>query len=209
VGVVEGPCGSRRRRFVSFGTTDFRTETYAIVGDTRGDGPSWLWGSSALGDVRVRARSLSEGSLFIGIARSDDVSRYLRGSSYAAIYSFEVRADTTHAGGPPSGPPSGESIWAASTHGTGEQTLKWAPRSGDWSIVFMNGDATGGVAVHGDTSAELPILPWVAVGLVVAGGAFGLIGGWVLMGAIRRGNEPPPERDASQGSTTPRAAIGA
>ena len=46
--------------FVSIGTTDLRTETYALVGDLRGAGPSWLWGSTVMGDERVRATSLSD-----------------------------------------------------------------------------------------------------------------------------------------------------
>lgn len=175
--------------FVSFGTTDLRTETYAIVGDLRGDGPGWLWGSTLLGDARVRATSQSERPLFIGIARTDDLLRYLRGAGYATIDSFEVRADTTHAGGAPSGSPSRESIWSASTQGTGTQTLLWTPRSGDWSIAFLNADAGAGVAVHGDAGAELPILPWVAVGLLVAGAASGFIGGRVLVRAIRGGGQ--------------------
>src|SRR4051794_14164552 len=43
--------------FVSLGTAELRTGQYAIVGDLRGDGPSWLYGSSVLGDERVRATS--------------------------------------------------------------------------------------------------------------------------------------------------------
>jgi hypothetical protein len=143
-----------------------------------------------MGDERVRATSLSGEPLFIGIARADDVLNYLAGVGYATIDRFEVRDDTTHAGGAPSGPPSGESIWAASTEATGLQTLVWTPRSGDWSIVFMNADAAAGVAVHGDGSAEFPLLPWVALGLLVAGGVLGVVGGWVLVRATRRDDDP-------------------
>ena len=56
---------------------------------------------------------------------------------------------------------------------------------GDWSIVFMNADAASGVAVDGDASAELPILPWVAVGLLLVGAASGFIGGWLLLSGAR------------------------
>lgn len=174
--------------FVSFGNTELRTGQYAIVGDLRGDGPSWLYGSTLLGDARVRATSRAEQPLFIGIARKDDIARYLRGAGYATIHSFEVSAKTTHPGGAPSGPPAGESIWATTTQGTGEQTLLWTPRSGDWSIVFMNADGGANVDVRGDASAELPILPWLAGGLLVVGVAAGLTGVWVLVrGSRRRG----------------------
>ena len=171
---------------VSFGTTDLRTEQYAIVGDLRGDGPSWLYGSTVLGDARVRATSHGDQPLFIGIARKADVMRYLRGTGYATIYSFEVSADTTHPGGAPSGPPSREAIWSASTQGTGQQTLVWTPRSGDWSVVLMNANAGANVDVRGDASAELPVLPWIAGGLLVIGGAAGFFGALALVRAIRR-----------------------
>jgi len=188
--------------FVSFGSTELRTGQYAIVGDLRGDGPSWLYGASVLGEARVRATSRGEQPLFIGIARKDDVFRYLRGAGYATIYSFEVSAKSTHSGGAPSGPPSDESIWATSTQGTGEQTLLWTPRSGDWSIVFMNGDASASVDVRGDASAKLPILPWLAGGLLIIGGAAGLIGAWVLVRAIRRVSHSPHSEPDAQESTS-------
>jgi hypothetical protein len=196
--------------FVSIGSTTLRTDTYAIVGDLHGDGPSWLWESAVLGDSRVRATSQSQQPLFIGIARTDDLFRYLRGAGYANIDRFEVSTDTTHAGGPPSGPPSRESIWAVSTQGAGQQTLRWDSRAGDWSIVLMNADTRAGVAVRGDASAKLPILPWVAFGLLVAAGASGLVGAWLLVRGMRRHNELAlPDPDESQRSTSARAPVGA
>jgi len=172
--------------FVTIRSNELRTEQYAIVGDLRGDGPGWLYGSSVIGDARVRATSQTEQPLFIGIARKDDVLRYLRGAGYATIDSFEVRADTTHAGQAPSGPLSRKSIWAASTQGTGEQTLAWRPRDGDWSVVFMNANAGANVDVRGEISAKLPALPWLAGGLLVIGAVAGFFGARVLVRAIRR-----------------------
>jgi hypothetical protein len=189
--------------FVTIGTGSLRTETYAIVGDLHGDGPSWFWESGVFGDSRVRATSESQQPLFIGIARTDEVFRYLQGAGYATIDSFEVRADTTHAGGPPPGPPAAEPIWATSTQGTAQQTLRWDSRAGNWSIVFMNVDAGSGVAVHGDASAEFPVLPWVAIGLLVAGAVSALIGGWLLVRGINgRHRYVPPETDQSQRPST-------
>jgi hypothetical protein len=172
--------------FVSIGTSDLHTETYVIVGDLRGDGPSWLYGSTVLGDARVRATSRTGQPLFIGIAPKDEVLAYLSGVGYATVDNFEVRADTTHAGRAPAQPPEQMGIWVASTRGTGQQTLLWTPRAGDWSIVFMNADASAHVDVRGDASAKLPILPWLAGSLLLAAGATGVIGGWVLVRAIRR-----------------------
>ena len=176
--------------FVTIGTANLQTDTYAIVGDLHGDGPSWLWESDVMGDTRVRATSQSPQPLFIGVAHTDDLFRYLDGAGYATVDSFEVTADTTHEGPPPSGPPARKSIWAASTQGTGRQTLRWDSRAGDWSIVFMNANAGAGVGVDGTASAELPILPWVAGGLLVIGAALGFVGGLLLVKGSRARREP-------------------
>ena len=173
--------------FVSFGTEHMQTEQYAIVGDLQGDGPSWLYGSTVLGDARVRATSQTGHPLFMGIARTDDAFRYLHGAGYATVYSFEVSADTTHPGGAPSGSPSRESIWAASAQGTGPQTLQWTRRAGDWSVVIMNADGAANVDIRGDAGATLPILPWLAGGFLIAGAVTGLIAAALLVHATRPG----------------------
>ena len=182
--------------FVPIGSTELKTDQYAVVGDLQGDGSDWLYGSTVLGEARVRATSYADQPLFIGIAPKGDVLRYLRGAGYATVYSFEVSEDSTHPGGPPTGSPSSESFWSESTQGTGQQMLKWTPRAGDWSVVFMNADASAKVDVRGDASAELPVLPWVAGGLLILGAVPGLLGVWILLRAGRRGSpssvsEPP------------------
>jgi hypothetical protein len=128
--------------------------------------------------------------LFVGIARKEDVLHYLRGAGYATVYSFEVSDDTTHAGQAPSQPPSAESIWETSAQGTGRQTLRWTPRDGEWSVVFMNAEAGAGVDVRGDGSAEFPLLPWVAAGLLVLGAVSGLLGTRLLVRGVRRRSQP-------------------
>lgn len=180
--------------FVTIGTSDLRTQTYAIVGDLKGDGPDWLYGSKTIGDARVRATSTSAQPLFVGIARKEDVSSYLTGVGYAKIYGFEVTPEKTRPGGPPTQPPSDEPIWVQSTEGTGQQTLFWEQREGDWSVVFMNADAAAGVSVHGDAAAKLPILPWVALSLLLAAAASGFFGGRVLVRALRSDEGPAPSQ---------------
>jgi hypothetical protein len=65
----------------------------------------------------------------------------------------------------------------------------------------MNADAAAGVAVDGDASAELPILPWVAVGLLV-GAASGFIGGWLLVSRARAQRRAPSDTEQPQGTST-------
>ena len=184
--------------FVTLGSTGLQTPQYAIVGDLQGDGPGWLYGSSALGDVRVRATSQTGQPVFIGIARQDDLRSYLRDVGYATVYSFEVSADTTHEGEAPSGPPSDESIWAVSTEGTGQQALQWTPQAGDWSVVFMNSDGGADVDVRGDASATFP-----AGGLLILGGAMGVLAAWILVRAARLTTRTGPTvPDTWRGSTS-------
>jgi hypothetical protein len=174
--------------FVSIGTTELETDTYAIVSELRGDGPGWLYGSRILGEARVRATSTSDRPIFIGIAPTSDVSRYLEGVGHGVIEHLATgELSTTQAGGAPSSPPADAVNWAASTDGTGEQTLLWKPRSGDWSIVLMNVDAAPGVALRGDLGAEFPPLPWVVLGLLIAGAVFGVFGGWLIARGFGRG----------------------
>jgi hypothetical protein len=178
----------REGGFVSIGTTELRSETYAISSELRGDGPGWLYGDTIMGEARVRATSLSDRPLFIGVASTSDVSRYLDGVGHGVIEHLATgELSTTNAGGAPSSPPSEALNWAASAEGSGEQTLLWEPRGGDWSIVLMNTDASAGVAVKGDLGAEFPPLPWVAGGLLIAGAILGAFGGWVIVREIRRG----------------------
>jgi hypothetical protein len=189
----------REDGFVSIGSAELDTETYAIISDLRADGPDWLYGSRILGDMRVRATSLTDRPIFLGVAAADDVTRYLEDVGHGAIeHLASGEISSTHSGGAPSAPPAEALSWAASAQGTGEQTLVWEPRSGDWSIVLMNLDASAGVAVQGDLGAEFPPLPWVAGGLLIAGALIGVPGGWLIVREIGRGSR---ERgDVARGS---------
>lgn len=170
--------------FLSTGTLRMDTDTYAIVSETRGDGPSWLYGPAVLGDTRVRVTSQNEQPVFVGIARTEDVSRYLDGAGYATIEHFQTSDGTTHEGRAPTYPPAQTSIWATSSEGTGQQVLHWDARDGNWSIVLMNAEAGAGVEVRGDLGAEVPILPWLTGALLIAAVASGLVGAWLLTRAI-------------------------
>ena len=173
---------------LSTGSLSLDTETYAIVGELRGDGPDWLYGATVFGEGRVRATSEEGESLFIGIARDEDIADYFAGAGYATIQNFATSARTTHHGSAPAHPPAHLSIWATSAEGTGEQTVRWEPRDGDWSVVLMNADASAGVDVTGDLSAEFPPLTWLALGVLIVGGVIGIVGGVLLFSGARARN---------------------
>jgi hypothetical protein len=188
----------RHGGFVSIGTTELHTDTYAITSELRGDGPSWLYGSRILGDARVRATSLSGQPIFIGIAPKNDVARYLDGVGYGTIEHLATgELSTTSTGHAPSAPPAPALSWAATASGDGQQTLVWKPRDGDWSIILMNVDGSAGVAVKGDLGAKFPPLPWVALGLLVAGTVVAAFGAWIIAREIRRGRSHVRQGEAS------------
>jgi hypothetical protein len=173
--------------FVQIDSGKLHTDTYAIVSDLRGAGPDWLYGSTIFGNTRARVTSDTTKPVFVGIARTSDVKKYLGGTGYATIDHLASGTVTPHAGSAPSAPPATTTIWAATKEGTGEQTIVWKPRAGDWRIVIMNADGSAGVAAHGDVSAKFPAAPWVALGFLVAGALLALLGSWMLVRAIHRG----------------------
>lgn len=187
--------------FVTIGTTDLHTETYAIEAPLTGDGPSWLYGPTVFGTARVRGTSRNAHPMFIGIARTGDVARYLAGTGYATIQNLASDEVTTHEGGAQSVSPSRVSIWAASTQGTGPQTLLWKPHGGDWSIVLMNTDASPGVALDGSLGAKAPLLPWLAGGLLLVGALMACIGALLIARGLRA-SRPPASSDTQQPQAT-------
>ena len=116
------------RGFVMTSTETLSTPTYAIASqriDTGIDGRDVVLARDILGTVRVRADSSRP--IFVGIARSADVARYLAGVRHeeardlADIGGHRIglcaAAGTAHAGRP-----AAQSFWAAQTQGAGEQT---------------------------------------------------------------------------------------
>jgi hypothetical protein len=205
--------------FVTIGSSEFRTDTYALTSPLHGDGPRWLYGPAVFGDVRIRGTSNSQSPIFIGVARTSDVDQYIAGTGHATIQHFATGDVTTHSGGAQKTPPDRSSIWDGSTQGTGEQTLVWKTRAGDWSVVIMNMDASPGVAVSGDIGAEFPPLPWVGAGLLGAGVLVALLATWLLVRGLRgrrapstvidltRNAEPQP-REVSRSHLTVAAQLG-
>jgi predicted RND superfamily exporter protein len=146
-------------------------------------------------DIRVSGASNSGGSLFLGIAASSDVERYLADVAYDEVDTVRFEGsdiDYTHRQGTATpGVPGNESFWAASVEGPGLQTLDWSVEQGDWSVVMMNADASTGVdatLVRGVRVSNVVAVLWGA-------GVFGLLlllGGGYLVSRIA---EPGAERD--------------
>jgi hypothetical protein len=185
--------------YVSTGSDPFATATYALATDNldvNTDGPGWATSTDTYGRIRLAVTSNANKPVFVGIAPTGDVSRYLRSSSHDIVedisYSpFDV--DYRHHGGDwqPAAPAT-KRFWAASVQGTGTQTLTWDVRDGNWSVVVMNADASRGVDVDMSAGAKIDFLEpagWVSLG----GGVLLLLAaaGLVYAGARRPRPRPP------------------
>jgi hypothetical protein len=165
-------------------------------------GPGGLLGRDVYGHVRLKATSHDGRAVFVGIARTTDVDRYLERSAHAEVTDVDgdpFHADyRAHAGHARPALPATAGIWAASAHGAGEQTLNWKVRRGGWSIVVMNADASRGVAADVSAGADVPLLGpfgWTAAGtgalLALAAIALGVLGARSRVPS-RSGSARPP-----------------
>jgi hypothetical protein len=138
--------------------------------------PAWV--DERFGTIRIRATSPDRTPLFVGVARTADVERYLGGVAHEQVTEFGAdpfRTQTrSFAGGAPRGAPGGEEFWAASASGTGTQTLAWELEEGTWSLVLMNADGSRGVAADVELGARVGLLPAIALVVAVLGLLLGL-----------------------------------
>jgi hypothetical protein len=183
----------RTQRDAGYATTDvheFSTTGSALqtVSTELGpDGLGWLYSPSLLGEVRIRVTPTgSAGPLFVGIGPATDVDRYLEGVDHTVITEFWGDETEAHEGGAPAAPPGSQGFWVVSATGSGPQTLEWDPEDGSWSVVVMNSDGRPGIEVEADLGARVPALPWIALGVLVAGAIFLAGGALLIMGAFTR-----------------------
>jgi hypothetical protein len=187
------------------------TITVAITGedlDFAADpgSPDWLIDAIDL-DVQLRATSLDDRrEIFIGIARQEDLDRYLAGVAHDRVTDLDDGAVYERIeGGDEVGVPVDQDFWVASATGAGTREITWEAASGRWGAVLMNADGSSGVSATMDVGARSAIILPLAIGLVVVGGL--LTAGAVVLivvgasGARQRderpgggasGNELPP-----------------
>jgi hypothetical protein len=162
----DGYISTRTERFHA-STTALRTDNLDV--DLGGTGT--VFGSDLYGKVRLRVTPRSGKDVFVGVARTRDVTRYLHATAHTRVTDLDYHpfhADYTTTGGARrAAAPATQRIWAAQAHGHGAQTLTWDVGDGDWSVVVMNADGSRGVDVGVRAGASLPFLNevgWVAIG---------------------------------------------
>jgi hypothetical protein len=162
--------------YISTHTERFATSTSAIATDNLdidSEGPGWLTSHDHYGNVRLEVASRNDKPVFVGIARTKDVSAYLRDSSHATLTDIDVdpfRATyRSHPSDRLPSAPADKGIWVASAHGTGAQTVTWDVKHGAWSVVVMNADGSRGVDAGVSAGADFPILSALAWGSIGSG----------------------------------------
>jgi hypothetical protein len=166
--------------YVHTATHPVTSQGYAVTSEEidLGHEPAFDFGDFLSVRLRATAPDPSD-EVFVGIGPSRDVAAYLDGASRDVVVDFgEDSLDPTYrtvAGETAPARPEDQTFWAVSSAGAGQQSVAWEPRSGDWTVVFMNADAHRGVTLDADAGVAVRHLKAIV---------FGLLGtGVVLMGA--------------------------
>ena len=200
-----------RDGYLAMDSHRFAASSHALASESLDvdlDGPEWLMDREDFGDVRLEVAPRGDEPVFVGIAPTDKVSRYLSGVAHTSVsdvdsWPFEASYDeSTVTGDRKPAPPGEQRIWAASVQGTGTQTLGWDVEDGDWSVVVMNADGSRGVDAEVEAGAKVPFLSeigWTAAG----SGAFLLIAAAAMLVA---GIRTPRNRSGAGAGLAPATA---
>jgi hypothetical protein len=141
-----------------------------------------------LGDARVDVTPAAGHRVFVGIARTAAVERYLGTARHSVVSGIDAgRPQYDQLGvGAVRVRPNAVPIWAVRSVGTGTRSLVWPVATGRWTVVVMNADASAGVTVRAAAGAELPALPWIVGGLLVAAAVLAVVAGVLLAVALGR-----------------------
>jgi Domain of unknown function (DUF4389) len=155
-------------------------------------GPSWLFAKDRLGTLRIRLEPRAGARMFLGIAPTADVERYLGTVRRQSVTGMTGGSPdyALHAGAAPAMAPGRLSIWAARTSGRHDVALTWPVRKGAWTIVIMNADASRGIAAYTRLGARLGFLGELAAGLLAFGFVSGAAATVLAVFGIRRLGRP-------------------
>jgi hypothetical protein len=150
------------RGYISTDSERFTASTHALATESLDvdlDGAEGLVDSTGLGDIRLDVASQTDKPVFVGIARTDDVSAYLADVSHTSVTDLDYEpfeaSYSPHAGEREPARPGGEWIWAASAQGAGSQSLTWEARN---FLTEVGWSAVGGGAVLLLVAAALTVL---------------------------------------------------
>ena len=188
--------------FITTNSYGLERDSYAIVsqpinidiGEIAGE---WgVWRPSPGDFVTIRLTALSNDpskNVFIGIAPEEDVQSYLFDVYHHEVTRFSISPSrdltveyTTHPGESVTSDPASQTFWTVSQHGTGKQTLDWAPEAGNYWVVLMNEDGSAGVDSTITLGAKIPLLLTIGLALFGGGAIALIIGGIMIYFGVRR-----------------------
>jgi hypothetical protein len=185
--------------FITSSYQRFRAPTYALTSDSFDvvGSPGNVLSHGDFADIRIQSRDVPAGRpIFIGIGPTARVNEYLSGVGRTRVDNLDYDpfkiSTTTTTGRAPSGPPSGQTFWAAKAQGSGQQTVTWRAESGDWSVVLMNADGTRPVAAQLSLGVKISSLFWIALGVLIGGVVILGLGILMIVLAARRSGASPP-----------------
>jgi hypothetical protein len=176
--------------WLALGHGTYRTDSYAVATDPE----DWSTTTYALGAAdKVRIRVIPSDAttpVFVGMARPDDVQRYLRGVAHVTAHGapgYRVTY-TRQDGQAPATPPAHAIPWTVQATGTGTQVLEIDAQQqrGDQVAVVMNADGSRSVSGRAESTVTQPSLPWIASGLLAGGVALGAGAAVLIVTPVRR-----------------------
>jgi len=161
------------------------------------------------GFSRVRLHVQAPRDMFAGVARTEDVNRYLRDTTTTRLTDFDLAPFRPYYAGtlgdrsgldtaPP--PPGDQDIWTAKAQGTGTLTLDWDVEPGGWTLVLMNADGSTGVDAQVDAGAKIPIIGTIAWVVTVIGLVMLAIGVLMIVLGVRRRPRPSSPAGSAWGA---------
>jgi hypothetical protein len=199
-GAIAGIVGLENNRdgtgyFVTH-THHYQTSSYALSTESLNVGSVTGALESSLLRLRIAATSNHTATpLFIGIARTEDVARYLARVQHDELRDINFdpfKVDYRRIGtGAPRALPSTQGFWQTRASGPGTQTISWPVKKGQWSAVVMNANGSRNVSVDAQLAARLSGAWWF-VAAFIALGALSLAGGIALVrsGARKQASQP-------------------
>jgi hypothetical protein len=172
-------------------THHYGTSSYALSTETLNVGS--VTGALETSLLRLRITATSGDAtkpLFVGIARTKDVVRYLAAVQHDELRDIKFdpfKVDYRRLGdGAPTALPAEQRFWQTSARGTGTQRISWPVKKGQWSAVVMNADGSRNVSVDAQLAARLSGAWWFVAAFLLLG-VLSLLGGIALLrSGVRR-----------------------
>jgi hypothetical protein len=157
------------------------------------------------GFSRVRLHVRAPRPMFVGVARTHDVSAYLGDTTYTRLTDFDLAPFRPYYSGvigdaSSPDPPGEQNIWTAKAEGTGTLTLDWKVAPGSWTLVLMNADGSRKVDAEVDAGAQIPIIGTIAWVVTVIGLVMLAIGALMILAGLRRRPRPSSPAGSAWGA---------